>query len=194
MASRAIIRGRKYFLSHLHVPVRSSSGLSSFAHCRFRQDLDTKVQGSNNSECKEQESVFVPKECFYLSSREFASHPTSIFGSRYGGLETSLPLGVRWLSQSAGTASTATAGQPKIGRQYEDKEGKNLKQTKEPSPEDCDQAVEGLSSAKAKAKAKQLQESQKAPQSLVRKFWAKLLGIGPALRAVASMSRYGHCL
>ena len=94
------------------------------------------------------------------------------------------------MSQSIRTASMATAGQPKVSHLDEDKEGINPKQTKEASPEECDQAVEGLSSAKAKAKAKQLQESQKVSQSIVRKFWAKLLGIGPALRAVASMSRY----
>nr|CAN63817.1 hypothetical protein VITISV_010338 [Vitis vinifera] len=60
---------------------------------------------------------------------------------------------------------------------------------KEASPQECDQAVEGLSTAKAKAKAKQLLESQKGAKSPLQKTWAMLLGIGPALRAVASMSR-----
>jgi hypothetical protein len=67
---------------------------------------------------------------------------------------------------------------------------KKSKRKKEASPEECDQAVEGLSTAKAKAKAKQVQESLKSSQSIVKKFWARILGIGPALRAVASMSRY----
>jgi LETM1 and EF-hand domain-containing protein 1 len=63
------------------------------------------------------------------------------------------------------------------------------KKKKEASPEECDQAVEGLSTAKAKAKAKQVQESLKVDQSVIQKFWARILGVGPALRAVASMSR-----
>jgi len=73
-----------------------------------------------------------------------------------------------------------------MGKQSEDDKKKQLK--KEASPEECDQAVEGLSTAKAKAKAK-LEEVQKTDQSIIQKFWAKLLGIGPALRLVASMSR-----
>jgi hypothetical protein len=52
----------------------------------------------------------------------------------------------------------------------------NIKK-KETSPEKCDQAVEGLSTAKAKAKAKQVQESIKASQLVMQKFWARLLGI-----------------
>ncbi|EFJ11458.1 hypothetical protein SELMODRAFT_41218, partial [Selaginella moellendorffii] len=55
----------------------------------------------------------------------------------------------------------------------------------DPSPEECDQAVEGLSSAKAKALTKE------APKkvSVVTRVWNALIGIGPALRAIASMSR-----
>ncbi|KAI3493595.1 hypothetical protein L1887_40797 [Cichorium endivia] len=56
---------------------------------------------------------------------------------------------------------------------------------KQASPEECDQAVEGLSSAKAKAKAKHV----KYAKSIVHRTRAMLLGIRPALRAVASMSR-----
>ncbi|ONK57880.1 uncharacterized protein A4U43_C09F5150 [Asparagus officinalis] len=190
MASRAIVRGRKYILGHLNVTVRPCSGFSSFAQGKFSQDSDRKAQDSNYSECKEQESNIIQREYLYFLPRGFPNYPASILGSRYGRSEISLPLGVRWLSQQPSrTASTATAGQPEVARQDEDKEDQNPKQTKEASPEECDQAVEGLSSAKAKAKAKKLQESQKASQSIVQKFWAKLLGIGPALRAVASMSR-----
>ncbi|KAL8170844.1 hypothetical protein V2J09_022648 [Rumex salicifolius] len=65
----------------------------------------------------------------------------------------------------------------------------DVTQVKEPSPEECDQAVEGLTSAKAKAKAKQLQDSQKSDKSMLQRVWATLLGIGPALRAISSMSR-----
>lgn len=84
--------------------------------------------------------------------------------------------------------STSTAGHPDVGGNT-DNEQKISKKVKEASPEECDQAVEGLSSVKAKAKAKQLQETQKDAKSMLQKVWAMLLGIGPALRAVASMSR-----
>jgi LETM1 and EF-hand domain-containing protein 1 len=91
--------------------------------------------------------------------------------------------------QSVRRASTATAGQPKLDTEEQSDDQNQNKRKKEASPEECDQAVEGLSTAKAKAKAKQVQDLLKADQSIVKKFWARLLGIGPALRAVASMSR-----
>ncbi|MCO5603760.1 hypothetical protein L7F22_057912 [Adiantum nelumboides] len=75
--------------------------------------------------------------------------------------------------------------------QYQDLEsdteqGKQVRPV-EPSPEDCDQAVEGLSSAKAKAK--KLQEAQSKGVGILKKIWTGMLGVGPALRAVAAMSR-----
>ncbi|CAH1415399.1 unnamed protein product [Lactuca virosa] len=54
-----------------------------------------------------------------------------------------------------------------------------------PSPEECDQAVEGLSSSKAKAKTKKVKESK----SIFHRTCGVLSGIRPALRVVASMSR-----
>ncbi|CAH1440619.1 unnamed protein product [Lactuca virosa] len=45
--------------------------------------------------------------------------------------------------------------------------------------------VEGLSSAKAKAKIKKVKEAK----SIFHRTWGVVLGIRPALRAVASMSR-----
>ena len=61
---------------------------------------------------------------------------------------------------------------------------------KEASLEECDQAVEGLSTVKAKAKAKQVHDSPKSAQSIIKKIWVTILGIGPALRAVAYMNRF----
>ncbi|KAK1426414.1 hypothetical protein QVD17_15085 [Tagetes erecta] len=92
------------------------------------------------------------------------------------------------VSQSSSFATVATAPKPNLGGDEEDKE-LVAKKRKEASPEECDQAVEGLTSAKAKAKAKQVTESQKPANSILKRTWAMLLGIGPALRAVASMSR-----
>jgi LETM1 and EF-hand domain-containing protein 1 len=102
-------------------------------------------------------------------------------------------IGVRWLSQSSSAAATAKNDEP-------ESDDLVAKKRKEASPEECDQAVEGLTTAKAKAMAKRLQEPQKDVQSVFQRVWtvvlsvsqrvwAAFLGIGPALRAVASMSR-----
>lgn len=98
-------------------------------------------------------------------------------------------LGTVWVTQTRNVASIATARKDDEDR---DDEGKVIK--KETSPEDCDQAVEGLTSAKAKAKAKakklELEEAQKTKSVIfVQRIWARVLGIGPALRAVAAMSK-----
>ncbi|KAH7547629.1 hypothetical protein FEM48_Zijuj01G0330100 [Ziziphus jujuba var. spinosa] len=99
------------------------------------------------------------------------------------------PLGIRWMSQSIRNASTATVKQQEPASDEDDNEELVLKKRKEASPEECDQAVEGLSTAKAKAKAKKLHESQKSAISVLHRVWTTFLGIGPALRAVASMSK-----
>ncbi|CAA0818430.1 LETM1-like protein [Striga hermonthica] len=93
------------------------------------------------------------------------------------------------MSQHRCFASTATAKKPELGNDDEDNDEMDAKKRKEASPEECDQAVVGLSTAKAKAKAKKLQESKSFYVPVLKKLWATFLGIGPALRAVASMSR-----
>ncbi|KAL6223693.1 hypothetical protein ACLB2K_002552 [Fragaria x ananassa] len=86
------------------------------------------------------------------------------------------PLGVRTVTTAAAPAKPSPDDDRNIGKR------------KQASPEDCDQAVQGLSSTAKAAKAKKLQDSQKVSKML-KKVWATFLGIGPALRAVASMSR-----
>ncbi|KAL8052288.1 hypothetical protein ABFX02_06G201808 [Erythranthe guttata] len=102
-------------------------------------------------------------------------------------------IGFRWTTDYARYLSTAAAGKPVLGGSDDKQEEPAIKQKKDPSPEECDQAVEGLSTVKAKAKAKakekQLQDSQKGPSLILKRIWAMLLGIGPALRSIASMSR-----
>ncbi|XP_051120080.1 uncharacterized protein LOC127243897 [Andrographis paniculata] len=112
--------------------------------------------------------------------------PTLSWGTRVPGEFTS--LGFRWTREYMRSLSTAPAGHPKLG-DGDDKDGELTSKKKEPSAEECDQAVEGLSSVKAKAQAKQLQDSQKGANLILKRVWAMILGIGPALRAVASMSR-----
>lgn len=89
-------------------------------------------------------------------------------------------------------ASTATANQPDSSSVKAGRKQQATKQIEAASPEDCDRAVEGLNSAKAKAK--QIQESQKSNKSIVKGIWTMLLVIGPALRAVATMSRLFYVL
>ncbi|BBH08638.1 LETM1-like protein, partial [Prunus dulcis] len=107
---------------------------------------------------------------------------------------TTVGISHRWMSQSIRNASTAAtaAAAAKQTEPIDDEENERLaaKKKKQASPEDCDQAVQGLSTAKA-AKAKKLQESQKdkSAKPMLQKVWATFLGIGPALKAVASMSR-----
>jgi len=200
MASRAIIRRRKYLLDHVNTPILSSSPFSTFQRGRSGLEIEPTTaqkpleQSSGDSKCdKEQYSVNLIKKDLLGLGNGFLRRPTHVISLSHRGIgrnEFGLPLGARSLLQSVRTASTATAGQPKMETDDEQSEDqKQIKKKKEASPEECDQAVEGLSTAKAKAKAKQVQESLKAGQSVMQKFWATILGIAPALRAVASMSR-----
>uniref|UniRef100_A0ACD5TH98 Uncharacterized protein n=1 Tax=Avena sativa TaxID=4498 RepID=A0ACD5TH98_AVESA len=198
MASRAIIRRRKYLFDHVNTPILPSSS-SSFQHGTFGFKPESRIAqqfleqslGDSKSE-KEQYSVNLAKGGLLGSDNGLLRRPThviSLYGYGTGRNEFALPLGARGLLQSVRRASTATAGQPKLDNEEQSDDQNQEKRKKEASPEECDQAVEGLSTAKAKAKAKQVQDLLKADQSIIKKFWARLLGIGPALRAVASMSR-----
>ncbi|RWR83920.1 LETM1 and EF-hand domain-containing protein 1, mitochondrial-like protein [Cinnamomum micranthum f. kanehirae] len=194
MALRAIFRRKKFFLDHLNMPTRSIQHFPNFGQFESSDEPDSQSSkwvadhpfaGTDGG--KERYGALMTKEKLLVlwevgllkhsSCRKYIAAP----GHGYARSEFVSPLGIRWMS-------TATAGQPQIGRD-EPNEEQNKKHLKEASPEECDQAVEGLSTVKAKAKAKQLQESQKDAKSVLQKFWAKFLGIGLALRAVASMSR-----
>ncbi|KAK1321797.1 hypothetical protein QJS10_CPA03g01751 [Acorus calamus] len=184
MASRAILRRRKIFFENTNSPSRLVQYFSGFGSGRSTSDDDPGVRTC--------ETPLTHKEgLFGFSSPGFLrrpSHGMLLYGSASGRYDLILPLGARWIAQPMRTASTVTAGQPVRGGDGPHEE-KHPKQVKEASPEECDQAVEGLSTAKAKAKAKQLKETQRGVKSVMQKFWAMLLGVGPALRAVASMSR-----
>ena len=92
------------------------------------------------------------------------------------------------ISHFTRTSSTAIEKQHTTEDEEDDNEENVSKQRNiEASPEECDQAVEGLSLVKAKAK--QVQEFLKKDEAFVKKNWATMLGIGSALKVVASMSR-----
>ncbi|MFQ6667792.1 hypothetical protein Gotur_033689 [Gossypium turneri] len=192
MASRVILRRRSYIFNS---PTRLTSLIRGFSSFEHRQSFTSEdSQGSPyvashpypGSDFKKVvlPSVLKNELSYFLASQYLRSNSSGISNSGYlvGNLEFKFPSGVRWFSQSARSASTSTASS-------DGKEQQASKKVKEASPEECDQAVEGLSTVKAKAKAKQVQDSTKSGQSLIKKLWAMILGIGPALRAVASMSR-----
>lgn len=206
MASKAILRRRKLISDYLNVSIRPIQSFQSFRNGGFgnllsSQNLDSQGGSSsaiNNTSLdftgiNDGNSTFAAKDAFLSFSG------LGLFRHSYSGITTSgigngrsefiCPMGFRLMSQSVRNASTATAGQHELGSDDEENEKQAAKMRKEASPQECDQAVEGLSTAKAKAKAKQLLESQKGAKSPLQKTWAMLLGIGPALRAVASMSR-----
>lgn len=199
MASRAIVRRRKDILRHTNVPILSPSFTSTIGQGQFGCAVDhqrsmcffSKESLADSNHDTAHYTLNKRKLCRLSSG--FTWHPTCevslpTYGSRAQNIV--FPLGVRCFLQSVRTISNTTGqGQVNImDKQSEDE--KQKQQKKEASPEECDQAVQGLSTAKAKAKAKaKLEEVQKTDQSVVQKFWAKLLGVGPALRLIASMSR-----
>jgi LETM1 and EF-hand domain-containing protein 1 len=195
MASRAIIRRRKYILEHTSAPHLLHSSQSIFGQRTFECDVEQNAvcplseQNLGVYKCEKVLYTFRKRDLLGLSNG-FMWRPNlgvSLASSESKSQNVGFPLGARYFLQSVRTSST-TAGQPKSGVLNEQSE-EQKQPKKEASPEECDQAVEGLSTAKAKAKAKQVQEVQKTDQSIIQKFWARLLGIGPALRVVASMSR-----
>lgn len=203
MATRALLRRRRFVHEYLNgVSARAVQNVECLGYEQSSQVLGTRGYssllgvGSGDTERRKRngEGVIVTKEelvkfsalgqfrgTFYRSVTSGCGDGRSGYFMRAGVIPT---------LQSIRYVNTATAGQPDFGSDEERNEEMVAKKRKEASPEECDQAVEGLSSVKAKAKAKRLKDSEKGAASVVlRKLWATILGIGPALRAVAAMSR-----
>ncbi|QCD84579.1 hypothetical protein DEO72_LG2g4934 [Vigna unguiculata] len=164
MATRAILRRRKTFI-HSYVNGGSTSSVRSLE--RAIATTTPRIP------CKHGTTPYRDL-CDRFGLGKFGS---AVPRGSFSGFNE--PIGVRWLTQSAAAKKN----------EQEENDDAVAKLRKEASPEECDQAVEGLTTAKAKAMAKRSQESPKEVQSVLRKVWTALLGIGPALRAVASMSR-----
>ncbi|XP_021734320.1 mitochondrial proton/calcium exchanger protein-like [Chenopodium quinoa] len=198
MATRAILRRRKALASAWTQRNGSFRCFSSFeqeqsslvphsqswAAALPSMDIDSRNERESNSVTKDKLQLF--SSAGYLHNHIARS---SALTSVNVHLNYGSPLGAGWRSQLLRYSSSAASGQPELHNNNDKDEETAVAQSKEPSPEECDQAVEGLSSAKAKAIAKQMQENQKSAKTIMQKVWATLLGIGPALRAVASMSR-----
>ncbi|XP_059285532.1 uncharacterized protein LOC132039017 [Lycium ferocissimum] len=198
MASRAILRRRRLLSDYLNVSARSIQNLQSWGYGQSAHYLDSRgfsstmnciCQGSDKR--KDHDEVSPAKDGYSRFSGLGLFQPkyynTTAFGYVNRKADVISSIGVRLSPYSVRFASTATAKQPAM--ESDDEEDLIAKKKSEASPEECDQAVVGLSTAKAKAKAKRPQESQKVAKSVIQRIWATLLGIGPALRAVAAMSR-----
>ncbi|KAJ8753033.1 hypothetical protein K2173_011801 [Erythroxylum novogranatense] len=199
MASRAILRKKNVLLNSLNPQTLLIRSFSSFElgqqppqsnnlqplDCITSQPSENDVSTSggylNLSVASNAKSIFF--------AATFLQHKSFAPGVDFGRPVFVSSLGIRCFQQSVRYSSTAAAGQPEFGRGNDRSEEEAAKQVKEASPEECDEAVEDLSEVKAKAKAKQVQESQRSDTSIVQRVWTMLLGIGPALRAIASMSR-----
>lgn len=199
MASRAILR-KKCLLDSVKRPHYLVQGLLCSEHGKLLENSGSQLRSwpvttspsGVHSSTKEDSPSLTDNTVQFTLSKNYAGH--KFFGvqnlhSRVPGEFT--PLGFRWSTEHVRYLKTAAAGKPEIGGDDDKNEEPVVKQKKEASPEECDQAVEGLSSVKAKVKAKvkQLQDSPKGVSFVLKKVWSVLLGIGPALRAVASMSR-----
>ncbi|XP_048597251.1 mitochondrial proton/calcium exchanger protein-like [Brassica napus] len=184
MASRAIIRRKSQVYDYLSVYARSAQSFQSqTVNSHPYHSLTNHPPVEPNRVTKDKS--FTGGYGLLLRSRFHGSSHLSSFG--FGSLETVPSLGMRYMSVSIRNAATTAAA--KKPEEEDKKDGGVAMNRKEASPEECDQAVESLSSVKAKAKAKRLQESKKVARSIVQRTWAFVLAIGPALRAVASMSR-----
>lgn len=195
MTSGVILRRRKTILDYLNLSLRSiqtfhtlgcrqsySPGYAVVDH--ISQDLvHLRENDGTSALCKK------PLDPVALGISRHKAYEIAALRYESGRLDFNCLMGARLVSQSRSYASTATAKRPDPGSDDQDNQDLAAKRKKEASPEECDQAVVGLSTAKAKAKAKKMQESQSTDKPILKKLWATFLGIGPALRAVASMSR-----
>lgn len=194
MASRAILRRKSYISDYLKA---SSRTVSSFHHVgQATKDLgswaDTStVQHGSRDSYQTKESIVKEELLSSIGMRSFRHKTHGISAAGLGNMRSDFttPLGIRLMTISVRNSSTATAKQPDFGSDDEKNDELAKKKRNQASAEECDQAVEGLSTAKAKAKAKKLEESKRVAKSILNRVWSTFLGIGPALRAVASMSR-----
>nr|GMD85371.1 mitochondrial proton/calcium exchanger protein-like isoform X1 [Ipomoea batatas] len=195
MACRALLRRRKVISDYLEASAWSIQNFHKFSSNQStRYSGGFTSVGNHISQCSDrvedhgEVSSFSTSGLLWHRSGGITLHGHGNVGitmpARLGLIS---PLGHTLLPYTVRYSSTATAKQPDSGS--DDENNDLVAKKKEASPEECDQAVEGLSSAKAKAKAIQFQESNKVAKSVLQRVWATLLGIGPALQAVASMSR-----
>lgn len=198
MASRILVRRKRFFVDYLNIHLRFIQSFQNASPGQSTEFFDSRSLSSIRSYVTSKTNNVNEGDAFSFSNAK--NHTTEfsalvVYRSTYYGIGSSaynhrekngLPAAVALKLQPIRHASTATAGQP----EYDDEENEEVaaNKRKEASPEECDEAVVGLSTAKAKVKAK-LQDSEMGSKTFLHRFWATLLGVGPAIRAIASMSR-----
>lgn len=196
MASKAILR-RKRFISHYENSyIRTIQSLqtghvgqNACSHGSISNNDDPSANPNSSIGSRTGHTAAKGEFLKFAGVQKFRQMCYSTPISNHGGFSISTPGGIGLMSRTIRNASTSAAKQPDFASDEEENNELVAKKRKEASPEECDQAVEGLSSVKAKAKARRLQESQSVVTATLQRLWAITLGIGPALRAVASMSR-----
>ncbi|WOK96507.1 mitochondrial proton/calcium exchanger protein-like isoform X1 [Canna indica] len=199
MTSRLIIAGKRKLFEIFNYPVSPSFGYSAYASGKLYQDAGEFIlPQSVNFRSDYTKStigfgaVFPPKEDLLGLLAICANLPscgTYVVGCSGGGKQF-LPVGLKSLRQFVRAESTARSRLSKIGIRDEDSADQYTEQEKSASPEECDQAIEDLRVAKAKAKTKKLlEESQRISTSVMQKLWIKFLLIGSFWRTIFSMSR-----
>ncbi|KAH6812638.1 LETM1-like protein [Perilla frutescens var. frutescens] len=196
MASRAILQKKRCLVDSVKQPHYLVIRFLGSEHGKRLNIPDSQLGScpvilSHSDSSEKEDSLSLTKQMVQHMAKNYAGHNLFRVPSLHAEFRVPgevNPLGFRWATEHVRYLSTAPAGKPEL-ESGDNKKEEPVKQKKEASPEDCDEAVEGLSSVKAKAKAKKLQDSPKGVNFILKKVWAILLGIGPALRAVASMSR-----
>ncbi|KAL2920778.1 Mitochondrial proton/calcium exchanger protein [Bienertia sinuspersici] len=198
MASRILVRRKRHIVDYLNTHWRSIQSFHSANPGQSTQYFDSRsltVVTSYDSPKKTDVNNSDAYSCSYAkkNATEFSAlsmYRSTYYGIRspayqYGRQENGLPMAVSLKLQSIRHASVATAGQP----ESDDEEDEEVaaKKRKETSPGECDLAVIGLSTAKAKVKSK-LKDSEKGA-TVLHRVWATLFGVGPAVKMIASMSR-----
>ncbi|ESW11689.1 hypothetical protein PHAVU_008G051400 [Phaseolus vulgaris] len=202
MASRMILKKRRnlFFNPLCSQPSRIIFGFSGAGHAGSLESSESEglsrfpFSSSATTERVQENKLFTVNkdDLAACAASRFVSHNSfrvSSFGFRSDKTELVYLSRLGWVSQCTRHISGAATDQSGLGSSNRGSERSAPKQKKEASPEECDEAVEGLSTIKAKAKAKQLQETQKSVDSIIKKLWTKILGIGPAFRTIMSMSR-----
>ncbi|GJT81858.1 LETM1 and EF-hand domain-containing protein 1, mitochondrial-like protein [Tanacetum coccineum] len=172
MASGLILRRKRSAFSSLKQPTYILQGF-------FHSELGSATRPVTYADARKGSSCFGTKSEFIaFSAREYIANnafriPSTSFRS----------------VQSSFTRTIGTESVRNLSTVTDKDEEKSAKQVKEASPEDCDVAVEDLSVVKAKAKSKQLKESQKDVKFVANKVRSMLLWVIQALKTIVSMSR-----
>ncbi|KAL1360616.1 hypothetical protein HN51_006010 [Arachis hypogaea] len=198
MASRVILqRKRSLLFNPVNQHARFILGFSSLGHGQAFESSD--CEGLSQSPCCSPATTGhnkLGRSSSPAQKNDLAALAASrIFLHNYFRISNSgfrieiSPSRSKWSFQHVHYISTAATHQSGLASSNGGNEQSDAKQKKEASPEECDEAVQDLSTIKAKAKAKKLEESDKSAESIIKSLWAKILGIGPAIKAIMSMSR-----